>query len=33
MAKGKHESWSNLLFKILNDLVEIMSEADMEIIL
>lgn len=33
MGKGKHESWSNLLFKILNDLAEIMSEQDMEALL
>ncbi|CAD8081645.1 unnamed protein product [Paramecium sonneborni] len=33
MGKGKHESWSNFLFKILNDIAEIMSESDMEAIL
>ncbi|CAD8161453.1 unnamed protein product [Paramecium pentaurelia] len=33
MGKGKHESWSNFLFKILNDIAEIMSESDMEAVL
>lgn len=33
MGKGKHESWSGFLFKILNDIAEIMSESDMEAVL
>ncbi|CAD8080232.1 unnamed protein product [Paramecium sonneborni] len=33
MGKGKHESWSNFLFKLLNDIAEIMSESDMEVVL
>lgn len=33
MIRGKHETWSNIMYRILNDLAEILVENDMEVIL
>lgn len=33
MGRGKHETWSNMIQKILNELAEILSEQDMDAVL
>lgn len=33
MVNGKHETWTNMIFKILNNIAEILYEQDMESVL
>ena len=33
MVEGKHEVWANMLYKVLNDLAEVLQEKDIVLLL